>query len=61
MSMVDWLPRGRAGIPISLENDGLLFLTRTTEKERVMSSLDSFLRAQSMGFLGLEIPLECKT
>lgn len=57
MSIVERMLQDRTGLPISLENDGLLSLTRTAEKDWVLSSLDRFLRAQSMDLLGLEIPL----
>lgn len=60
MHLVERLALDKYGLHLSLENDGLLFLTRTSKKEDTFFSLDSFLRARSHEFLGVEIPLERK-
>lgn len=44
MYLVDKILQSRIGIPLSLENDGLLFLTRSAGRDAAMRELDSSLR-----------------
>lgn len=58
--LVDCISRNTLGVPLSLENDGLLFLTRSCSRDRAFVQLNSFLQSCSLDFLGVKIPLERK-
>ena len=60
MYMVEKLNQDRSGIPLSLEHDGLLYLTRASTRAATLSSIDSFLKARSHELLGVSIPIELK-
>lgn len=58
--LVNCLCSNALGIPLSLENDGLLFITRKHHRDKVLAKLDTSLQACSRNFLGVSIPLERK-
>ena len=58
--LVDCISRNNLGVPLSLENDGLLFLTRSLSRDKVFKQLNNFLQSCSLDLLGIKIPLEKK-
>lgn len=59
--LVDHLLQNRTGFPVSLENDGLLFLTRGRLQQDCLADLELALQTCSQTFLGLRIGLERKS
>ena len=49
------LSTARYGLGVPLENDGLLFVTRSLSQ--VFAQLDAFLQSCSLDLLGIGIPL----
>lgn len=60
MHLVFHLEESHLGIPVSLENDGLVHLTRRSNHLSAFHSLDVSLRQNSLRLLGLDIPVERK-
>ena len=60
MYLVSYIEESRLGIPVSLENDGLVHLTSRSNHSYTFSVLDASLRRDSHRFLGVEIPVERK-
>lgn len=50
--IVDCISRNALGVPLSLENDGLLYLTRSLSRNQVFTQLNTFLQSCSLDLLG---------
>ena len=60
MYLAEHIELKRIGVPLSFENDGLVLLTRQSNVDATLASLDAFLKQLSLSFLGVEIPVERK-
>lgn len=58
--LVDRMTQERIGIPLSLENDGLIYLTRSYSLGQDLAVLSESSRRHGLELLGVGIPLERK-